>query len=35
MYLTDFDCNYLNNLLEKVSKEQKFVVLLDILTLTY
>ena len=28
MDLTDFDCNYLNNLLEKVSKEQKLVFLL-------
>ena len=29
MDLTDFDSsNYLNNLLEKVSKEQKYVVLL-------
>ena len=28
MDLTDFNCNYLNNLLEKVSKEQKLVFLL-------
>ena len=28
MDLTDFNSNYLNNLLEKISKEQKFVFLL-------
>ena len=28
MDLTDFNCNYLNKLLEKISKEQKSVVLL-------
>ena len=28
MDLTDFNCNYLNNLLEKVSKGQKSVFLL-------
>ena len=28
MDLTDFNSNYLNNLLQKISKEQKFVFLL-------
>lgn len=29
MDLTDFNCRYLNNLLDKVSEEQKSVFLLD------
>ena len=28
MDLTDFDCNYLNQLLENISKEQKSIFLL-------
>ena len=28
MDLADFNCNYLNNLLEKTTKEQKFIFLL-------
>ena len=28
MYLTDFNCNYLNQLLENISKEQKSIFLL-------
>ena len=28
MYLTDFNCNYLNKLLENISKEQKSIFLL-------
>ena len=28
MDLTDFNCNYLNQLLENISKEQKFIFLL-------
>ena len=35
MDLTESNSNSLNNLLEKVSKQQKFVFLLVILTLTY
>ena len=36
MDLTDFNSNYLNNLLEKVSKEQKSVFFFQvILALTY
>ena len=35
MDLTESNSNSLNNLLEKVPKEQKFVFLLVILTLTY
>ena len=35
MDLTGFNSNYLNNLLEKVSKEQKSVFFYVILTLTY
>ena len=35
MDLTDFNCNYLNKLLENISKEQKSIFLLGDLTLTY
>ena len=34
MYLTDFNCNYLNKLLENISKEQKFIFLLGDFLLT-
>ena len=35
MDLTDFNCNYLNKLLENISKEQKSISYLEILMLTY
>ena len=31
MDLTDFNCNYLNKLIENISKEQKSILLLEIL----
>ena len=33
--LTDSNCNYLNKLLENISKEQKFISYLEILMLIY
>ena len=35
MDLNDFNCNYLNKLLENISKEQKSVSYLEILMLIY